>query len=45
MRTTLNTILAFIGLLANNDTTFSIVVTLLLIINLIPLFRPSDESN
>ena len=45
MRTTLNTILAFIGLLANNDTTFAIVVTLLLIINIVPLFAPKDESN
>lgn len=45
MRTTLNTILAFIGLLANNETTFAIVVTLLLVINLIPLFVPTDENN
>ena len=45
MRTTLNTILAFIGLLANNEITFAIVVTLLLIINIVPLFAPKDESN
>lgn len=43
MRTTLNTILAFIGLLANNDTTFSIVVILLLIINIVPLFAPKNN--
>lgn len=43
MRTSLNTILAFIGLLANNDTTFAIVVTLLLIINIVPLFAPKND--
>lgn len=43
MRTMLNTILAFIGLLANNDTTFSVAVVLLLIINIVPLFAPKND--
>lgn len=45
MRTTLNTIISFVGLLANNDTTLIVAIVLLVIINLIPLFVPKDESN
>ena len=43
MRTTLNTIVAFVGLLANNDATFVVAVTLLLIINIVPLFAPKND--
>jgi len=43
MRTTLNTIISFVGLLANNDTTFIVAVVLLLIINIVPLFAPKND--
>lgn len=45
MRTTLNTIISFVGLLANNDTTLIVAIVLLVIINLIPLFVPTDDKN
>jgi hypothetical protein len=43
MRTTLNTIVAFIGLLANNNTTFIVAVVCLVLINIVPLFAPKND--
>jgi len=43
MRTMLNTIVACIGLLADNNTTLIVAVVCLVLINMVPLFAPKNN--